>query len=339
MIMSARPIAVAAPPMSFFISPIEAGGLMSSPPVSKQTPLPTRVTFGASARPQARSSRRGASVAAAPTAWIIGKPSRRRASPRMARTEAPWRSASARTAASSAAGPMSRAGVLMRSWVSAAAAAMRSTRAASTPSGQTRSDGAGGGGAVAVEAIAGQQPAQRLVGGIERHLGAKGVDAGGQFRHGGGEVEAVAGARGGGAPAEQRRLGRAGRAGQDQGLAEGAPRSPCRRSRPGAQASGRRETRRAPAASTTWSGTARGSGAGRSGNDGTPGWVDTILAGRGGGLQGGLVGVVDDGIERLVGEPLEPGGDGGGGAWRRRRRGSGRGRGPRGRRWRGRPAR
>ena len=74
MIMSARPIAVAAPPMSFFIRPIEAGGLMSSPPVSKQTPLPTRVTLGASGRPQVRSSRRGGSVAAAPTAWIIGKP-------------------------------------------------------------------------------------------------------------------------------------------------------------------------------------------------------------------------------------------------------------------------
>ena len=49
--MSASPIAVAAPPMSFFISPIEAGGLMSSPPVSKQTPLPTSVTFGASVAP------------------------------------------------------------------------------------------------------------------------------------------------------------------------------------------------------------------------------------------------------------------------------------------------
>ena len=35
------------------------GGLMSSPPVSKQTPLPTSVTFGAPASPQRRSSRRG----------------------------------------------------------------------------------------------------------------------------------------------------------------------------------------------------------------------------------------------------------------------------------------
>ena len=46
---------------------------MSSPPVSKQTPLPTSVTFGASARPQARSSSRGGSAAAAPTASIIGR--------------------------------------------------------------------------------------------------------------------------------------------------------------------------------------------------------------------------------------------------------------------------
>ena len=71
--MSASPIAVAAPPMSFFISPIEAGGLMSSPPVSKQTPLPTSVTFGASSRPQTRSRSRGGSAAAAPTASIIGR--------------------------------------------------------------------------------------------------------------------------------------------------------------------------------------------------------------------------------------------------------------------------
>ena len=43
----ARPSTVAAPPMSFFISRMPAGGLRSSPPVSKHTPLPTSVTFGA----------------------------------------------------------------------------------------------------------------------------------------------------------------------------------------------------------------------------------------------------------------------------------------------------
>ena len=92
MTMSASPIAVAAPPMSFFISPIEAGGLMSSPPVSKQTPLPTSVTFGASARPQVRSSSRGGSDAAAPTASIIGRfAARSAAAPRVTRATAPCR--------------------------------------------------------------------------------------------------------------------------------------------------------------------------------------------------------------------------------------------------------
>ena len=38
--------ATAAPPMSFFISSIDAPGLMSSPPVSKHTPLPTRRDLG-----------------------------------------------------------------------------------------------------------------------------------------------------------------------------------------------------------------------------------------------------------------------------------------------------
>ena len=60
MIMSASASAAAAPPMSFFISSIAASGLMSRPPVSKETPLPTRVTRGAAASPQVRSIRRGA---------------------------------------------------------------------------------------------------------------------------------------------------------------------------------------------------------------------------------------------------------------------------------------
>ena len=44
MIMCASASAVAAPPMSFFILSMAASGLMSRPPVSKQTPLPTSVT-------------------------------------------------------------------------------------------------------------------------------------------------------------------------------------------------------------------------------------------------------------------------------------------------------
>ena len=58
--------------MSFFISSMPAAGLMSRPPESKQTPLPTSVTFGWAASPQLKSTRRGASSAARPTAWISG---------------------------------------------------------------------------------------------------------------------------------------------------------------------------------------------------------------------------------------------------------------------------
>jgi hypothetical protein len=38
--------------MSFFISAMALPGLMSRPPVSKQMPLPTMVTFGARSEPQ-----------------------------------------------------------------------------------------------------------------------------------------------------------------------------------------------------------------------------------------------------------------------------------------------
>ena len=73
MIMWPSASAVAAPPMSFFISSMPLDGLMSRPPVSKQMPLPTRVTAGAPARPQVRSISRGARGLARPTAWISGK--------------------------------------------------------------------------------------------------------------------------------------------------------------------------------------------------------------------------------------------------------------------------
>ena len=62
----------AAPPMSFFISSMLLDGLMSSPPVSKHTPLPTSVSFGAAGSPQVRSIRRGARALARPTAWTAG---------------------------------------------------------------------------------------------------------------------------------------------------------------------------------------------------------------------------------------------------------------------------
>ena len=49
----------AAPPMSFFMLSMPASDLMSSPPVSKQTPLPISVTLGCEGSPQVRSIRRG----------------------------------------------------------------------------------------------------------------------------------------------------------------------------------------------------------------------------------------------------------------------------------------
>ena len=52
MIMWARPRTLAAPPMSFFMRSIDADGLMSRPPVSKQTPFPTSVTLGSPGSPQ-----------------------------------------------------------------------------------------------------------------------------------------------------------------------------------------------------------------------------------------------------------------------------------------------
>ena len=67
--------------MSFFISAMALPGLMSRPPVSKQMPLPTMVTFGARSEPQRRSISRGARSLALPTAWIMGKLSDSRPEP------------------------------------------------------------------------------------------------------------------------------------------------------------------------------------------------------------------------------------------------------------------
>ncbi len=58
----------AAPPISFFISSMPAEGFRSSPPLSKQTPFPTRVTRGAPGSPQRMSISRGARGLPAPTA-------------------------------------------------------------------------------------------------------------------------------------------------------------------------------------------------------------------------------------------------------------------------------
>ena len=67
MSMRASASTSAAPPMSFFMSIMPLEGLMSRPPVSKQTPLPTSVTSGAPRLPQRMSMRRGSRALPFPT--------------------------------------------------------------------------------------------------------------------------------------------------------------------------------------------------------------------------------------------------------------------------------
>src|SRR5262249_41297526 len=57
--MCASASIAAAPPMSFFMLSMPLSGLMSRPPESKHTPLPTSVTLGSLDAPQVRSTRRG----------------------------------------------------------------------------------------------------------------------------------------------------------------------------------------------------------------------------------------------------------------------------------------
>ncbi len=70
------------PPMSFFMLSMPVSGLMSSPPVSKHTPLPTSVIFGSLSLPQVMSISRGARAEPAPTACdqreILARARRRR---------------------------------------------------------------------------------------------------------------------------------------------------------------------------------------------------------------------------------------------------------------------
>ena len=65
---SASASACAAPPMSFFMLRMPAAAFRSSPPVSKQTPLPHSTICGCAASPQLSSIRRGARCEARPTA-------------------------------------------------------------------------------------------------------------------------------------------------------------------------------------------------------------------------------------------------------------------------------
>ena len=174
--------------MSFFMISMALSGLRSSPPVSKHTPLPTSVTLGSLALPQRSSISRGARVgsAARPTAWISGKFCFSRSSPTMERNFAPCCLASARAAASSSAGPMSLAGVLIRSRASVTPSAMRERSSPSTPSGSTSRTALSLRLAVAREAVGAEREGQcgeaRIVRRIGETVGAGRQHAGQQAR-------------------------------------------------------------------------------------------------------------------------------------------------------------
>ncbi len=170
MIICASPSTVAAPPMSFFISSMPDDGLISSPPVSKQTPLPTSVSVGPAVAPaqvdQPRRAGRGAPDRMDHRKVLLQQ--RVAHAPRSPGPKA--RAPAPETAASSSSGPMSEAGVLIRSRVSASPAAIASIRAASTPAGACNSAPAARRGVVTVKPILRQKPAQRR---LFRRLGAQ----------------------------------------------------------------------------------------------------------------------------------------------------------------------
>ena len=176
MIMCASASAVAAPPMSFFMLSMAASGLMSRPPVSKQTPLPTSVTRGCLSSPQLMSISRGAPAAARPTAWISGKFCASRSSPTTALMVAAWRAASLRAACSSCAGPMSFAGVLMRSRASVTPSTMRCKILAVDALRQFELDRARFGLAVAREAVGAEREGERRKPRVVRLVG-EAIDA------------------------------------------------------------------------------------------------------------------------------------------------------------------
>ena len=136
MIMCANAITLADPPISFFIRAMLAAGFKSNPPVSKQTPLPTKVIFGP-ALPHLRSIKRGSCSAARPTAWIIGKFWASNSSPTMTLNSAICCAANSRTASASSAGPISAAGVLIRSRHRISASTIAAILSASAQSGLT----------------------------------------------------------------------------------------------------------------------------------------------------------------------------------------------------------
>ena len=142
----ASPSATAAPPISFFMLRMDERGLISSPPVSNTTPLPTSATVGADREPLNRSIRiRGARAGVAPRLHRVG---RWKTLPRAWHRQPPGSnrppccSASAFAASASSAGPISSAGAFTsrRAMTAPSSQAEVSTRSAAL--GQTSTAGA-----------------------------------------------------------------------------------------------------------------------------------------------------------------------------------------------------
>ena len=178
---------------------------MSRPPLSKVTPLPTSVTFGASSRPQAKSTILGASAAARPTAWTSGKLAAIRSSPRIdADAGAEILGELAPPPARARAGPSALAGALTRSRPKATAAAIRSIRAASTPVGRDEPGLRRRIGLEAGVAVEREQKAERGEVGVGGRIGET-IDAFGQRGREFAGGERIARRRAGRFDAEQRR--------------------------------------------------------------------------------------------------------------------------------------
>ena len=121
----------AAPPMSFFIRPIEFPGFIFRPPVSKHTPLPTNVSLGP-LLPIFKSISFGVFSDAAPTACIIGKFFSINSSPDMTSNLALNSLANSVVDFSSSCGPKWLAGVFIRSRAKTSPAKTASIQAVST---------------------------------------------------------------------------------------------------------------------------------------------------------------------------------------------------------------
>ena len=191
MIICARPRTVAAPPISFFISPMLPPGLRFSPPVSKQTPFPTKVSVGPAIAPahvnQARRAGRRTTHRVDHREVLFDQ--------RLTRDHgnpAPCSCASLWQAFSRSSGPMSDAGVLMRSRVSASPAAITSSRAASTPLWCDQFRLGRFLLLVPIERIPGEEPAERLFLGAIRWQSFQPVIPFRQGRRRGGQVKTPA---------------------------------------------------------------------------------------------------------------------------------------------------